>query len=371
MRPPTRSRWPAGLLGMIAIVATVETTLARHPARFADTASLSWTLAFGAVADDANRPEVACLGDSLVKIGVIPEVVRADSGRTTYNFAMAQAPSPATYFLLRRLVEAGARPSAVVVDFKPSILAGGPRFSLRRWQSVLGLREAVELAGDARSAGLLVEILLGRVLPSWRDRLEVREAIRSALLGVPAPTASTNRLALRNWTINRGAHLNSARLAFSGEVRAEVHRNVGSDAWKCHPINAEYVDRFFALAEAHGLPAFWLLPPLSPALQARRERSGVEAAYLAFVRSIRSKHPGLTIIDGRHSSYDDATFADHAHLNGRGSIALSRDLAAILASPGAGGRRVDLPKFADRPGSYPVEYVDQSRLALEAEATRR
>ena len=285
---------------------------------------------------------------------------------------MAQAPSPATYFLLRRLIEAGAKPSAVVVDFKPSILAGGPRYSLRRWQTVLDLRETIELAGEANSVGLLFEILLGRVLPSWRDRFEIREAIHSALRGEPeAPTASTNRLALRNWTINRGAHLNSPRPVFSGELRPEILRKLGSDAWKCHPINGKYVDRFFALAEAHDLPTYWLLPPLSPALQGHRERTGVDAAYLDFARSIRAKHPKLTIIDGQHSGYDDSTFADHNHLNGRGSIALSRDLAAILASVEGRGQWLDLPNYADRPGSYPLEDVDQSRLALEAEKTRR
>ena len=371
MERPYRSRWPAGLLGMLAMVATVESTLARHPLRFTETASLSWKLAIEAIPREAGRCEVACLGDSLVKIGVIPEVIRSESGRSTYNFAMAQAPAPATYFVLRRLIEAGGRPSAIVVDFKPSVLAGGPRFSLRHWQTMLDLRESLELAREARSVGLLVEIGLGRLLPSYRDRLEIREAVHSALLGETAPTFSTNRLALRNWGINQGAHLNSARTMFPGDVGPEIHKKLLSDAWKCHRINATFVDRLLTLAEARQIPVFWLIPPLPPQLQTHREQSGVDAAYLAFVQSMQAKHPGLTVVDGRHSGYDDSTFADHTHLNGRGSIAMSRDLGSIVGSSGGRSRWVDLPRFADRPGAFPVEDVDQSRVALEAEATRR
>lgn len=371
MERPTRPGWPAGFLGMLALVAAVEAGIARQPLRFLDTASLSWRLPAEAIPREAKECEVAVLGDSLAKIGVIPEVVQAASGRPTYNFAMAQAPAPASFFMLRRLIEAGGRPSAVVVDFKPSVLAGGPRFSLRRWQTILGLRENLELARESRSAGLFVEVGLGRLLPSYRDRLEIREAIRSALLGEPSPTYSTNRLALRNWGINRGAHMNSSRPTFGGGFSEVDHKRLLSDAWKCHRVNAAFVDRLLILAEAHRIPVVWLIPPLPPELQTRRERSGVDAAYLDFVRSTRAKHPSLTVVDGRHSGYDDSTFADQSHLNGRGSIALSRELGSILANLQGRPAWVDLPRFADRPGVYPVEDVDQSRVALEGEASRR
>jgi hypothetical protein len=371
MERPTRSRWPSGLVGMLAIVVIVEMTLARHPLRFTETAALSWRLAAEAIPGEAKGCEVACLGDSLVKIGVIPEVIRAGSGCSTYNFAMAQAPAPATYFMLRRLIEAGGRPSAVILDFKPSVLAGRPQFSLRHWQTVLDFRESLELAKESRSVGMLVEIGLGRLLPSFRDRIEIRESVASAISGKSAPTFATNRLAQRNWGMNRGAHLNSSRSPFPGDVGPELHKKLLSDAWKCHRVNAIFVDRLMALAEAHKIPVYWLIPPLPPQLQARRKQSGVDEAYVAYARSMLAKHPSLTILDGRHSGYDDSTFADHTHLNGRGAIAMSRDLATIVGTPGGRTRWVDLPQFSDRPGIFPIEDVDQSRVALETEATRR
>ncbi len=284
---------------------------------------------------------------------------------------MAQAPAPATYFLLRRLIEAGGRPSALIVDFKPSILAGSPRYSIRHWQAVLSPRECLELARDGGNAGMMIEIVLGRLLPSYRDRLEVREALVSALKGETAPTFATNRLALRNWGKNLGAHLNSSREPFSGEVSPAIHKKLLSDGWKCHKVNALYVDRLLALAESRAIPVFWLVPPLSPALQDRRERSGADRDYVALIRSMQAKHPGVTVVDGRHSGYENAVFADHNHLNGRGAVALSHELARIVASPSGPSRWVELPRFRDWPLDVPAEDVDQSRIALEAEAALR
>lgn len=371
MKRPSRNRWPFGLLGMLALVVLVESTLARHPLRFTNTASLSWRLGIEAASREAPECEVACLGDSLVKLGVIPEVVRENSGRTTYNFAMAQAPAPASYFLLRRLLEAGGRPSAIVVDFKTSVLAGGPRFSLRHWQETLSLRECVELAKESGSFGMLGEIVPGWVLSSYRGRLEIREAIRSALRSEPAPTYATNQLAFRNWGRNLGAHLNSSRTTFSGEVSPEILKKLLPEHWKCHRVNETFVDRLFGLAESRKIPVFWLIPPLSPQLQERSEQAGVDAALIAFVRSMHQKHPGVIVVDGRHSGYDASTFADHSHLNGRGAIAMSHDIAAILKQPPGQSRWVDLPRFRDWPLTVPAEDVDQSRIALEAEARRR
>ena len=368
---PFRSRLPLGLLGMLALVAAVETGLARHPLQFVDTATLSWRLGLEAVPREAARCEVVCLGDSLVKIGVMPEVIQRGTGHRAYNFAMAQAPAPATFFLLRRLLDAGARPRAIVVDFKPSVLAGGPKFSLRHWQEVLSVRECLEIARIDGKPRLLAEIALGRLLPSYRDRFEIREAIGSAFRGERAPTYRTNLLALRNWGMNLGAHRNTPKSTFTGQVEPEIHQKLLSDHWQCHRVNAVYVDRLLAMAEKYQIPVYWLIPPLPPEMQTRREQTGVDAAFVAFVRSILVKHPGVIIVDGRRSQYQADTFADHTHLNGRGANALSHELAAILAHPQARERWIELPRFRDWPMDARAEDIEQSRIVLEAEAVRR
>jgi hypothetical protein len=372
MDRPDRTRWPLGLLGMLALVAAVEWSLASRPLRFAETASLNWRLSADDIPREAEKVELACLGDSLMKIGAVPEVIRAGTGKRAFNFAMARAPAPATYFMLRRLLEAGGKPSALLVEFKPSILTGGPRLSLRQFQETLTLRESWELVRDDGNLKLLPQILLGRWMPSIRYRLEVREAIRSALDGKTAPTLRTNRIALRNWTINLGGHLNSTKSTFSGEISEQIHQWFRSDDWRCHRVNELYVNRLLALAKSRSIPVLWVIPPLPPPLQERRERSGADAKFVAFVRSMQARHPEVTVVDGRRSGYESAVFFDHTHLNGRGSVAMSRELAAILARPGRRPGWIELPRFRDWPLDVPGEYVDQTTIALdEAETIRR
>jgi len=367
-RPP-----PCGVLGALVLVILVEASLGAVPLRFTDPASLNWRLSLAeAEGIPARSCQVACLGDSLVKIGVLPRVIEALTGRSARNFAMGRAPAPATYFLLRRLLASGARPTTVVVDFKPSMLAGGPKFNLRQWQETLHFGETRELTSRAGGFPFLVEITLGRLLPSWRGRWEIREATMSALLGQVAPTYRNNRLAQRNWGSNGGTHLNGSRTSFDGQITGESLKKLIVPRWQCHRVNALYVEKFLALAESHGVAVLWLIAPSSPELQALRETQGGDAAYTAFIQAQQRRHPTLTVIDGRHAGYATSTFADATHLNGRGASALSHELAQLLARPAdLASKWVPLPSYRDWPLDASAEDIERSTAIIDAELIRR
>src|SRR4051794_36603324 len=146
---------------MLGLLVAIETFVARDALDFSDPTSLSWRLAARAAREDAPGRAVLCVGDSLVKHGLIPRVIASRSGHNAVNLAVAQGPAPATFFFFRRALEAGARPSALVVDFKPSVLVGGPSFNLRYWQEFLTLHEGLELARSARSGSLFLETAVG------------------------------------------------------------------------------------------------------------------------------------------------------------------------------------------------------------------
>ena len=371
-----RLRLPIGCLGALALIAAVEATLGALPGRFADPASLNWRLSLAAAEGATGRNcAVACVGDSLMKIGVLPGPIAAATGRTAHNFAMGRAPAPASYFLLQRMIAAGARPQTVVVDFKPSMLAGGPKFNLRQWQEVLRPGEMIELTRQAGGAPFLAEIAVGRLLPSWRGRWEIREAIGSALLGQFAPTFRNNRLAQRNWGVNGGTHLNGSRAVFDGTIPDESRRKLIIPRWECHRANVVFVRRFLDLADAHGINVVWLVAPSSPELQDLRVTEGGDAAYIAFIREQQRRHPRLVVVDGRHAGYPTAAFADATHLNARGTAPLSRDLGAILAAldrtPAPAPRWLPLPPFTDQPLDPRAEDIDRSTAIVDAELRRR
>lgn len=366
-------RVPFGAAGALALIVLIEAIIGTQPLRFATTASLSWRLSFDRAVDPGEAVEVACLGDSLVKIGVLPRVIEATTGRSAANFAMGHAPAPATYFLLRRMLAAKILPRTIVVDFKPSMLAGGPRFNLREWQEVLEPSEAAELSRQAGGVRFFTEIALGRLLPSLRYRFEIREALAATWDGRVPATYRNNRLALRNWTINRGTHLNGSSSPFDGQISTESRRKLIIPHWVCHRANQAFVEKFLALAEANRIQVIWLLAPSSPELQALRTAVGRDAAYAAFVAAQQRNHANITVVDGRFAGYPTIAFADATHLNGRGAATLSHDLAEILDQGDRSARLgwVSLPAYRDRALEVPAEDIERSTAIIDAELIRR
>jgi hypothetical protein len=353
---------PLGLLGMVAIVVAVESYVARHAIDFTETSRYSWTLSDAAARREAISARVLCFGDSLVKHGLLPEMIEDRLGKSVYNLAICAAPAPAQYHLLRHALDAGARPEAIVVDFMPGLLAGGLDFGEKYWAELLSPAEIVELARSARDARFLMGTMLDRALPTLRGRWEIRNKIVAAVKGETDPLRGTNLTHTRNWGIHRGAEYSQDNLAFNGEPTEEDHVRVLSDRFWCHRINRLYLDRFLRLAESRGVRVYWLLPPASPKIQQRRVESGADAKYTRFVREIASQHPGLVVLDARRSGYDHTRFVDPIHLTGKGGLALSAEVAdAIVARREAW---VDLPPYRDHPLAMPLEDVEQSRMAV-------
>jgi hypothetical protein len=99
-------------------------------------------------------------------------------------------------------------------------------------------------------------------------------------------------------------------------------------------------------------------------MQRRRNESGADEKYSRFAREVAAEHPGVAILDARHSAYDHTRFVDPIHLTGKGGLALSADVADAIAGGGRGWVR--LPPFRERTPARPFEEVEQSRAEVIA-----
>ena len=309
-------RWPIGLFGMIAIVIAFESSVARRPIAFTESAAFGWAFSNAAARGEATSAEILCFGDSLAKHGLLPEVIEERLGVKSYNLATPAATAPAHYYVLRHALDAGARPRAVVVDFMPGMLAGPPNLGARNWPELLTTAEALDLSLSWRNPHFFVETTLSTLLPTSRARWEVRHSLLAALGGKADPLATTNLMLRRNWSIHRGAQYTQDNSAWSGEPTERDHAKHLSDRFWCHPINRTYVEKFLSLAESRGIRVYWLLPPASPKIQQRRLASGADAKYTAFVREVTRGHPRVVVLDARSSAYDHTRFVDPIHLTG-------------------------------------------------------
>jgi hypothetical protein len=376
-QPPVvrrRSRIPWGLAGMIGLVVTIESLFAARWLTFSDPVSLSWRFSVEAARTEAPRSELLCLGDSLAKHGVIPSLIEAESGLRTVNLAAARCPTVMTYFVLRRALDAGARPAAIVINTKQAVLLGNPDFNAQYWPAVLSPRECLELGVISRRPETAAAALVGCLLPSLRGRLEIRSNLLAALGGHADPLPGINRLLWRNWTVNGGANVASLDSRYQGELPPAVEKKLHPSGFFVDPSNAEGLERTLRLAAGRNIRVFWLLPPISDGLEALRNRSGSETQFEKWVRSFQSKYPRIvTVLDARKVVSDPAMFIDATHLSGRGAIALSHSLGRVLAAeltrpaPPPEPRWVVLEASNEDPHAeiaLPIEDIDQSKRIL-------
>ena len=97
-----RSKIPWGAIGAIVLLVLVERFVAVHWLELTDPVSLSWRFSTQAANAQARDCQVLCLGDSLVKHGLIPSVFERVSGDRVLNLSAAQASTILTHSLLAR-----------------------------------------------------------------------------------------------------------------------------------------------------------------------------------------------------------------------------------------------------------------------------
>ena len=385
---PGAGKWPLGLFGMLVLVAAGERFVASHDVDFSNASASNWKYA-GRDARRTTKPgTVLCLGTSLVKYGVVSRLIEQETGRPAYNLAVCDGHMPSSYFLLRRALDAGAKPAALVVDCQDGPVSRGDtagraeavRVNLRNWPELLTLDEWFDLAWTARDPAFLLEMAVSRVVPSFKARFEIRKSIVAACQGVPATSRLDVTALKRNWALNRGTMLMPRRWAPAvedapPEEAAEVLAALPRELYRRNHVTEAYARRFLTLAASKDIPVFWVLPPSSPEQQAGRDRIGMTAYFTKQAADFRNEFPNLTVVDGRRSGYRLEVFWDKVHLDRLGATVFSADLgAAIAARLGkvpADGRWVMLPRFRDRPFSVPLEDVAASRLATAQSETQR
>ena len=371
-------RWraaPWGLFGALAMIVGFERTLSRRMASLTPSAASGYDFAAKAATHEGARSEILGFGDSLVKFGFQPRIIEARTGRTAYNLAAYAAPPARDYQMLKRVLDAGGRPTAIVVCFQAVHLGYAPTWLAREFAEFVTPTEALDLAWSAREMGLFGWLMLARNVPSIRARFQLRENLTAALRGKVIDRMDTYSLLRRNWNQARGAQLqhnepHAAEDALLARTRAvELYPEDFHDPSARQPFGKREMHRFLDLAAGQNIPVFWVMFPMLPALEARQHEIGLTGVTDALAREMHEAYPNVIVVDGRARGYDASAFVyDAIHLNRRGATTLSRDLGDIicrrLANPSNGSSWVSLPAYRptdDMPG---MEDLAQSRAAL-------
>ena len=350
---------------MVALIVASERQLAPRAQTIdpVGRVEMSWNASAASAEGLEAVVEVICLGDSLIKLGILPRVLEDQLGHSAFNFAVLGGQAPSSYFLLRRVLEQGIRPRALLVDFSEDLLSLAPGLNPTCWSDSVGRLQGLELAWHSRDPALAISTGLHWLLPRWCDQNQ-RQPFSH--LGVENQTADDPRVFERNWRFNRGAQV--APRTF---VPVEGLSSANGQRWRPHAANAFYVDRLLRTAEAAKIQVFWILTPEISGHREQLEQNGVLAAYRQFIVDRLAAHACLTVLDGERLFGNTGAFRDPMHVNRDGAIRLSLAVAAAIgprlseAEP-TSPRWLDLVETADQETSrYQelVEDLDQSRAA--------
>ncbi len=352
---------PLGLLGALVLVVLGELHVDRHTLDYRSQTHWSCRMAASEAEAGATDSQLLCFGDSLLKLGIAPTVIEAATGMHGYNFAISGGQAPGSYFLLKRTLESGAQPKAILVDFFPSLLAIRPSFNEENWPMLANLAESVEYACIAGTATTFARLAARLTFPSIRNRKAVRSALVSALTGGGESARPEIEKLIATWTRDRGGEFVPCRPGVAENL--DVWTRGYFPAFECSSGNRRYVAMLLDLAASRQIPVFWLLPPYQPALQVRVEQSGFDAQHERFVRRLQKEHPNLIVLDARHAGYTPEVFFDLHHLGREGATALSADVGARIArhlreleqQQDQNNRWASLPPFHPRPDLVPPD----------------
>ena len=377
-----RTAIPWGVTGAVVLLFVIESIFQWHSIELTDPLSLSWRFSAQTTDADTRGAQVLCLGDSLLKHGLIPSIFASDSRLRTVNLAAAQGSTLLAFSLLQRALDSGAQPTALIINAKPAVLLGGPEVNERAWQEVMTLHDAIELMRITRNPPLVASTTVGRLIPSLRFRLQIRSAIAAAFRGETPRIAAINPVLWRNWSQNAGANVASAASPFRGVVTDAVRHELYTDLFYVDPANAQAIERILDTGANRKIPIYWVLFPLSPELQSLRDQSGADEQHDRFLKSLAARHPGqLTVLDARHAGYPPHFFVDATHLNRRGALAMTHSLGALFAQSSRHQPRkasahlqwitLDPPTMSADEGKDRLEDLDESKRIVRSSKPAR
>ncbi len=373
-------RVPRGLLGMVALVVLCESFIAANHLRFSRLEADDWQAAARTARGNLPLGGILCLGDSQLKFGVSPLILEGKLGQPSQCLAIQGGQAPSTYLLLKRAIDSGVFPGAIVVDFEPHLLRDGIEHNRRMWAEVATLRESLDLAWAARGsekfgmAEAFGTIATGLALPSYRERQEIRGNILAAFRGETPQMPGWLEMAARNRGMNRGA------LAISRGDPNAAHdtakwANPSTKPWAADPVNDAYVRKFLRLASDYKIPVYWALMPVDAGVQAKYEQNGMDRCYFAWIRQLQDKYRNLYVLDWRHSAYPARSFTDAMHLNIDGatsvSVALGDYLQRSFRGEGIDNRWVAMPAYRSDGTQVVLEDSNRSNAFMQSTAKLR
>jgi hypothetical protein len=285
--------------------------------------------------DGYSRPGLVLFGDSTVMDGFLPE----ELGPSVVNCGLDGCTPIESYFLVRRLLQAPARPKAVLLSYNayhfvhPDFywentvkfgMIGGEGTDEVMGQ-ILRFRDKELLSGSGlwNLDQRLYSFLLSRGFPPYyisslfAERYGVRERENEEALMVIART--------------RGQYY-FPQAEGSKELNADTKLKV----FTVSPVVDYYFKATLDLLKREHIPVYFYAMPINESSVPYLDPL-VFKAYKGYLEGLAGKDGKFHILSGLRTVYPWGLFSDYAHLNRKGAFRFNKEFARILDQAGVPG----------------------------------
>jgi hypothetical protein len=278
--------------------------------------------------DGYSKPGLAIFGDSAVMDGIEPEKL----GPEVINAAQMGCTPIESYFLVRRLLKAPARPLAVLLSYNAYHFVH-PDFY---WENTVkfGLisgSEADEVLGKIYS-------LQDKELISTSGLWNIEQRLYSFLLSRGFPPYYVSSLYADGFGVRQME--NEEALKVIAQTRGQYYfpQQEGSKALNADtklktfipsPVIDYYFRKTLDLLRQENIPVYFYVMPINESSVPHID-PGVFKAYRDYLEGFAQGDPQFHILAGFRTVYPWKLFSDYAHLNKKGTLRFNTEFARIL-----------------------------------------
>lgn len=249
-----------------------------------------------------KSPDLLIMGDSVAQGGIIATQLETylPPGQFVYNMATPSAGPEFPYFQLKRTIDAGTPPKAIILAPSPHT------FMSMRVPLLVGAYCTWSEIAQVTSSGLeSLETLYG-VLCRFSYTLRNREQIFSFLKTghfieanegtvVVKALAAKNPNRVRHWTLD--------------ELDARYKQ-----PFSVQEFNHYYLNQFLNLASAHQIPVYWVTLPEMPVVEQCRQQYDFNTGYYRFIDELEKKQQ-IHFLQRDFLVWSETNFIDQTHLS--------------------------------------------------------
>lgn len=292
-----KNRDPFAAIVLFAVlVIGIETTLAF-------VGKTDWKLAFkGNVVLPTKSPDLQVMGDSVAKGAIIPQqLTEALPGHPyVYNTAIAGSGPEFSYFVLKREIDAGKTPKAILYAPSPHTFANG-RVALLAG-AFCTWPEIAELAKQGMAPCEMVYGCFCKLSWTLRYREQLADRLRGRAPETEGPQAAVEKVAGVTHRHYSPEHLRTSHKQPFGVFH----------------LNEVFFDKFMDMAQQNNIKVYWATPPVLPVVYENRKQYNFDQAYFQFLDEVCAKYHVQTL-QKEFLIYPDDQFKDYDHLDSVGA----------------------------------------------------